>query len=89
MMITFVGFASNKPKDNFDYYKYVGSYIMEDNYSNDDDNYLAFQIKKRGNDVLHPKSWTQDWRCSTNIRLETTKIERTIYFKLSLGTYRK
>lgn len=52
MMITFVGMATNKPKDNFDYDKYVGSYILEDNYSNDDDNYLAFQIKKRGNKYI-------------------------------------
>lgn len=29
MMITFVGFASNKPKDNFDYDKYVGYYTYE------------------------------------------------------------
>lgn len=27
MMITFVGFASNKPKDNYDYDKYVGYYV--------------------------------------------------------------
>ena len=52
MMITFVGFASNKPKDNFDYDKYVGSYILEDNFSNDHDNYLSFQIKKRGNEYI-------------------------------------
>lgn len=29
MMITFVGFATNKPKDNFDYDKYVGYYTYE------------------------------------------------------------
>ncbi|WP_308544958.1 hypothetical protein [uncultured Sneathia sp.] len=29
IMITFVGFASNKPKDNFDYDKYVGYYTYE------------------------------------------------------------
>ena len=29
MMITFVGFASNKPKDNFNYDKYVGYYTYE------------------------------------------------------------
>ena len=29
MMITFVGFASNKPNDNFDYDKYVGYYTYE------------------------------------------------------------
>lgn len=29
MMITFVGFTSNKPKDNFDYDKYVGYYTYE------------------------------------------------------------
>ena len=33
MMITFVGFASNKPKDNFDYDKYVGYYTCEDEVS--------------------------------------------------------
>ena len=52
MMITFVGFASNKPKDNFDYDKYVGSYILEDKFENDDNNYLDFQIKKRGNEYI-------------------------------------
>ena len=52
MMITFVGMASNKPKDNFDYDKYVGSYILEYKYSNDHDNYLDFQIKKRGNEYI-------------------------------------
>ncbi|AKC95770.1 hypothetical protein VC03_04600 [Sneathia vaginalis] len=29
MMITFVGMATNKPKDNFDYDKYVGYYTYE------------------------------------------------------------
>ena len=29
MMITFVGFAENKPKDNFNYDKYVGYYTYE------------------------------------------------------------
>lgn len=29
MMITFIGFASNKPKDNYDYDKYVGYYTYE------------------------------------------------------------
>ncbi len=53
MMITFVGFASNKPKDNFDYDKYVGSYILEYKYSNEHDNYLDFQIKKRGNNYIY------------------------------------
>lgn len=52
MMITFVGFAENKPKDNFNYDKYVGSYILEYKYSNDHDNYLDFQIKKRGNEYI-------------------------------------
>lgn len=33
MMITFVGFAENKPKDNFDYDKYVGYYTCEDEVS--------------------------------------------------------
>ena len=29
MMITFVGFAENKPKDNYDYDKYIGYYTYE------------------------------------------------------------
>lgn len=33
MMITFVGFAENKPKDNYDYDKYVGYYTCEDEVS--------------------------------------------------------
>lgn len=53
MMITFVGFATNKPKDNFDYDKYVGSYIMKEFYTNDGTNYLDFQIKKRGNEYIY------------------------------------
>ncbi|MDU4652532.1 hypothetical protein [Sneathia sanguinegens] len=53
MMITFVGFASNKPKDNFNYDKYVGSYVMKEYYTNNGNNYLAFQIKKKGNDYIY------------------------------------
>lgn len=53
MMITFVGFAENKPKDNYDYDKYVGSYVMKEYYTNNGNNYLAFQIKKKGNDYIY------------------------------------
>lgn len=46
MIITFVGFASNKPNDNFNYDKYIESYILEYKCSKEHDNYLDFQIKK-------------------------------------------
>lgn len=52
MMITFIGFAATNKTDNFDYDKYVGSYILEYKYSNNHDNYLDFQIKKRGNEYI-------------------------------------
>ena len=52
MMITFVGFASNKPKDNFDYDKYVGYYVDTEYDFNDKDyvnNDVELLIKKDKN----------------------------------------
>ena len=42
MMITFVGFTSNKPKDNFDYDKYVGYYVDTEL---DDDDFVNDNVK--------------------------------------------
>lgn len=42
MMITFVGFASNKPKDNFDYDKYLGYYVDTEL---DDDDFVNDNVK--------------------------------------------
>ena len=38
------------------------------------------ELKEYGEAVLHPKSWTQDWRCSTNFFLKVLKISSILMF---------
>ena len=38
------------------------------------------ELKEYGEAVLHPKSWTQDWRCSTNFFVKIFKISLILMF---------
>ena len=38
------------------------------------------ELKEYGKAVLHPKSWTQDWRCSTNFFVKVLKISSILMF---------
>ena len=38
------------------------------------------ELKEYGEAVLHPKSWIQDWRCSTNFFVKIFKIPLILMF---------
>ena len=38
------------------------------------------ELKEYGEAGLHPKSWTQDWRCSTNFFVKVLKISSILMF---------
>ena len=46
MMVTFVGMATNKPKDNFDYDKYVGYYSIDEPFDPEFPTSSEYEIRK-------------------------------------------